>query len=363
MVEYGKYYNLLGMISMKSREIKVGGLSLGGTNPIYIQSMTNTDTRDVEKTVEQILNLEKAGCEIIRCAVLDVQAAESLKTIKDKIHIPLIADIHFDYKLAVKSLESGADCIRINPGNLGGYEKLKIVTEAAKSAGAAIRVGVNSGSLEKDLLEKYGVCAESIVESALRNIRYLYDLNFDNFKVSLKSSSVPMTIKAYQLFAEKDNSPLHVGVTESGTIFSGTIKSAVGIGAVLASGIGNTLRVSLTGDVLDEVKVGWQILSSLDLRRKGPEIISCPTCGRTEINLIDLAEKVENMLQTSNKIISVAVMGCAVNGPGEAREADYGIAGGIKQGLIFKKGQIIKKVDENMLLEEFAKILQNDGVI
>ena len=201
MVEYGKYYNLLGMILMKSREIKVGGLSLGGTNPIYIQSMTNTDTRDVEKTVEQILNLEKAGCEIIRCAVLDVQAAESLKTIKDKIHIPLIADIHFDYKLAVKSLESGADCIRINPGNLGGYEKLKIVTEAAKSAGAAIRVGVNSGSLEKDLLEKYGVCAESIVESALRNIRYLYDLNFDNFKVSLKSSSVPMTIKAYQLFA------------------------------------------------------------------------------------------------------------------------------------------------------------------
>lgn len=348
---------------MKSRVIKVGSALIGGGNPVLIQSMTNTDTRDVEATVNQILELERAGCEIIRCAVPDEKAAYALKHIKDKIHIPLIADIHFDYKLAVKSVESGADCIRINPGNLGGFERLKIVTDAVKSAGAAIRVGINSGSLEKDILEKQGVTASSIVESALRNIRYLYDLNFDNFKVSLKSSSVPMTIKAYQLFANQDNSPLHVGVTEAGTLFSGTIKSAVGIGAVLASGIGDTLRVSLTGEPLDEIKTGWQIVSALDLRRKGPEIISCPTCGRTAINLIDLANKVENMLQVSKSIVTVAVMGCAVNGPGEAREADYGIAGGKGQGLIFKKGNIVKKVDEDTLLEEFAKILKEDGII
>ena len=348
---------------MKSRVIKVGSALIGGGNPVLIQSMTNTDTRDVEATVNQILELERAGCEIIRCAVPDEKAAYALKHIKDKIHIPLIADIHFDYKLAVKSVESGADCIRINPGNLGGFERLKIVTDAVKSAGAAIRVGINSGSLEKDILEKQGVTASSIVESALRNIRYLYDLNFDNFKVSLKSSSVPMTIKAYQLFANQDNSPLHVGVTEAGTLFSGTIKSAVGIGAVLASGIGDTLRVSLTGEPLDEIKTGWQIVSALDLRRKGPEIISCPTCGRTAINLIDLANKVEDMLQVSKSIVTVAVMGCAVNGPGEAREADYGIAGGKGQGLIFKKGSIVKKVDEDTLLEEFAKILKEDGII
>lgn len=348
---------------MKSRVIKVGSALIGGGNPVLIQSMTNTDTRDVEATVNQILELERAGCEIIRCAVPDENAAYALKHIKDKIHIPLIADIHFDYKLAVKSVESGADCIRINPGNLGGFERLKIVTDAVKSAGAAIRVGINSGSLEKDILEKQGVTASSIVESALRNIRYLYDLNFDNFKVSLKSSSVPMTIKAYQLFANQDNSPLHVGVTEAGTLFSGTIKSAVGIGAVLASGIGDTLRVSLTGEPLDEIKTGWQIVSALDLRRKGPEIISCPTCGRTAINLIDLANKVEDMLHVSKSIVTVAVMGCAVNGPGEAREADYGIAGGKGQGLIFKKGSIVKKVDEDTLLEEFAKILKEDGII
>lgn len=348
---------------MKSRVIKVGSALIGGGNPVLIQSMTNTDTRDVEATVNQILELERAGCEIIRCAVPDENAAYALKHIKDKIHIPLIADIHFDYKLAVKSVESGADCIRINPGNLGGFERLKIVTDAVKSAGAAIRVGINSGSLEKDILEKQGVTASSIVESALRNIRYLYDLNFDNFKVSLKSSFVPMTIKAYQLFANQDNSPLHVGVTEAGTLFSGTIKSAVGIGAVLASGIGDTLRVSLTGEPLDEIKTGWQIVSALDLRRKGPEIISCPTCGRTAINLIDLANKVEDMLQVSKSIVTVAVMGCAVNGPGEAREADYGIAGGKGQGLIFKKGSIVKKVDEDTLLEEFAKILKEDGII
>ena len=341
---------------MKSRVIKVGSVLIGGGNPVLLQSMTNTDTRDVAATVEQILELEKAGCEIIRCAVPDEVAACALKEIKDKIHIPLIADIHFDYKLAVKSVESGAD-------NLGGFDRLKIVTDAVKSAGAAIRVGINSGSLEKDILADKGVTAEAIVVSALRNIRYLYDLNFDNFKVSLKSSSVPMTISAYKLFAEQDNSPLHVGVTEAGTLFAGTVKSAVGIGAILSLGIGDTLRVSLTGEPLDEVKTGWQIVSALDLRRKGPEIISCPTCGRTEINLIDLANKVENMLQTSKSLVTVAVMGCAVNGPGEAREADYGIAGGKGQGLIFKKGEILKKVNEDILLKEFEHILKEDGII
>lgn len=348
---------------MKSRVIKVGSVLIGGGNPVLLQSMTNTDTRDVAATVEQILELEKAGCEIIRCAVPDEVAACALKEIKDKIHIPLIADIHFDYKLAVKSIESGADCVRINPGNLGGFDRLKIVTDAVKSAGAAIRVGINSGSLEKDILADKGVTAEAIVASALRNIRYLYDLNFDNFKVSLKSSSVPMTIAAYKLFAEQDNSPLHVGVTEAGTLFAGTIKSAVGIGAILSLGIGDTLRVSLTGEPIDEVKTGWQIVSALDLRRRGPEIISCPTCGRTEINLIDLAQKVEDMLKYSKALISVAVMGCAVNGPGEAREADYGIAGGKGQGLIFKKGEILKKVNEDILLKEFEHILKEDGII
>ena len=348
---------------MKSRVIKVGSVLIGGGNPVLLQSMTNTDTRDVAATVEQILELEKAGCEIIRCAVPDEVAACALKEIKDKIHIPLIADIHFDYKLAVKSIESGADCVRINPGNLGGFERLKIVTDAVKATGAAIRVGINSGSLEKDILESKGVTAQSIVESALRNIRYLYDLNFDNFKVSLKSSSVPMTIAAYKLFAEQDNSPLHVGVTEAGTLFAGTVKSAVGIGSILSLGIGDTLRVSLTGEPIDEVKTGWQIVSALDLRRRGPEIISCPTCGRTEINLIDLAQKVEDMLKYSKALISVAVMGCAVNGPGEAREADYGIAGGKGQGLIFKKGQIVKKVNEDILLKEFEHILKEDGII
>ena len=250
---------------MKSRVIKVGSVLIGGGNPVLIQSMTNTDTRDAAATVQQILELENAGCEIIRCAVPDEKAAYALKEIKDKIHIPLIADIHFDYKLAVKSVEYGADCIRINPGNLGGFERLKIVTDAVKAAGAAIRVGINSGSLEKDILANHGVTAAAIVKSALRNIRYLYDLNFDNFKVSLKSSSVPMTIQAYKLFAEQDNSPLHVGVTEAGTLFSGTIKSDVGIGTILSLGLGDTLRVSLTGEPVEEVKTGWQIESDLYL--------------------------------------------------------------------------------------------------
>lgn len=348
---------------MDTREIKIGNIVLGGNNPIRVQSMTNTDTRDVEKTVAQILALEKEGCEIIRSAIPDEEAAKAVKKIKDAIHIPFVADIHFDYRLAVKALEYGADCVRINPGNLGGEEKTRIVADAAKSCGAAIRVGVNAGSLEKHLLKEYGVCAESLAKSAVINAQLLENMGFDNFKVSLKASSVPMTIKAYKLFSEQNNSPLHIGVTEAGTNFTGTIKSSVGIGALLAMGIGDTLRVSLTGDPLDEVRVGWQILSSLELRRKGPEIISCPTCGRTEIDLIGLAEKVEKYLASSKAHVSVAVMGCPVNGPGEAREADYGIAGGKGVGIIFRKGEIIKKVKEDCLLSEFMEILKKDGIV
>lgn len=348
---------------MASRVINIGNIALGGGNPIRVQSMTNTDTRNTDATVRQINELEAAGCEIIRCAVPDEAAASSLKIIKDKINIPLVADIHFDYRLAIASMEAGADCIRINPGNIGGYEKLKLVIDAAKACGSAIRVGINSGSLEKDILKEKGVTADALVESALRSIRILYDMNFTNFKVSLKSSSVPMTIKAYELFAKEDNSPLHAGVTEAGTLFAGTVKSAAGIGAILAMGIGDTIRVSLTGDPKDEVKTGWQILSAMELRRRCPEVISCPTCGRTEIDLIGLAEKVEKLLEQSKSEVSVAVMGCAVNGPGEAREADYGIAGGRKLGIIFKKGEVIKKVKEEELLQEFAQILKSDGII
>lgn len=348
---------------MNTREIKVGNLTLGGDNPVRVQSMTNTDTRNIEKTVNQINNLEKAGCEIIRCAILDEDAAKAIKTIKDKINIPFIADIHFDYRLAIKSIENGADCIRINPGNLGGFERTKIVVDAAKMANTSIRIGVNSGSLEKHLLKEMGVCAESLAKSALINSQYLEDMNFYNFKVSLKASSVPMTIKAYRLFSEQNNAPLHIGVTEAGTNFSGTIKSSVGIGSLLSLGIGDTLRVSLTGDPVDEVRVGWQILSSLDLRKRGPEIISCPTCGRTEIDLIGLAEEVERILSKSKSLVTVAVMGCPVNGPGEAKEADYGIAGGRGLGIIFRKGEVLKKVKEDTLLDEFIEILKNDNII
>lgn len=346
-----------------SKRIKIGNVYLGGGNPVLVQSMTNTDTRDAEKTINQIIDLEKAGCEIIRCAVPDDEAAIALKTIKDKIHIPLIADIHFDYRLAIKSLEYGADCVRINPGNIGSTENLKKTVDAAKSAGAAIRIGVNSGSLEKEILKETGVSAESLVKSALLNVSKVEDMGFDNFKVSIKASSVPMTIKAYKLFATQHNAPLHIGVTEAGTEFAGTIKSSIGIGALLADGIGDTLRVSLTGSPVTEVKVGWQILSALEMRRRGPEIISCPTCGRTEIDLIGLAEKVEDMLSTSKSLVTVAVMGCPVNGPGEAREADYGIAGGKGLGIIFRKGEVIKKVKENELLAEFENILKKDGII
>jgi (E)-4-hydroxy-3-methylbut-2-enyl-diphosphate synthase len=340
----------------------MGNTLIGGNAPISIQSMTNTDTRDIETTLEQIHNLEKAGCEIVRVAVVDDSAAQAIKAIKSNIKIPLVADIHFDHKLAISAMENGADGIRINPGNIGNNEKVKRVIDAAKLSNVAIRIGVNSGSLEKDLLKKYGVTAEALVESAAGHLRFFEDNNFDNIKFSLKASNVNLTIKAYEMFSKKYDYPLHIGVTEAGTLFSGTVKSAVGIGAILSRGIGDTLRVSLTGDPVQEIRVAWEILKSLELREKGPEIISCPTCGRTEIELIKLAEQVENALMGFESTVSVAVMGCPVNGPGEAREADYGIAGGRGNGLIFKKGEIIKKVNEKDLLNEFLKLLASEGI-
>ncbi len=346
----------------KTKQISVGKVKIGGNAPISVQSMTNTDTRNIDETLNQISNLEQVGCEIVRLAVPDDAAAEAFKIIRNKTDIPLIADIHFDYKLAIKSIEYGADCIRINPGNIGGNEKIDKVLECAKFHGCPVRIGVNSGSLEKDLLKKYGVTAQALVESAMRNVRYFESKKFTNFKLSLKASNVPLTIETYKLISEKTDYPLHIGVTEAGTIFGGTIKSSVGIGAILSLGIGDTLRVSLTGDPVEEVKVGFQILKSLGLRQRGVEIISCPTCGRTEINLIKLAEKVEDGLKHINTHITVAVMGCAVNGPGEAREADYGIAGGRGLGIIFKKGQVLKKVSENDLLNEFLDILKKDNI-
>jgi (E)-4-hydroxy-3-methylbut-2-enyl-diphosphate synthase len=351
------------MIHRKNtRKINLRNIEIGGNAPISIQSMTNTDTRDFEKTYLQIKSLESVGCEIIRLAIPDETAAGTFKKLRQKTDTPLIADIHFDYKLAILSIEYGADCIRINPGNIGSNEKVDKVIDCARQNNCAIRIGVNAGSLEKDLLEKYGVCTESLVESALRNIRYFESKKFENIKVSLKASSVPLTINSYRKISEIVDYPLHIGVTEAGTIFAGTVKSSVGIGTLLAEGIGDTLRVSLTGAPEQEVKVGWEILKSLGLRKRGVEVISCPTCGRTEIDLINLAESVENILKSFKSEISVAVMGCVVNGPGEAREADYGIAGGKGLGIIFKKGKVIKKVKEDILLEEFIDILKKDGI-
>ncbi|MGA1861318.1 flavodoxin-dependent (E)-4-hydroxy-3-methylbut-2-enyl-diphosphate synthase [Deferribacter thermophilus] len=344
----------------KTKVIKLGNLKIGGDNPITVQSMTNTDTRDIEATINQIKLLESAGCEIIRVAVVDEEAAKSIRFIKDKIKIPLIADIHFDYRLAILSMENGADGIRINPGNIGKAVYVKKVIDAAKMHDVAIRIGVNSGSLEKELKSKYGVSAKAMVESALKYQQFFEDNGFENMKFSLKASNVMMTIEAYREFSKRSDYPLHLGVTEAGTFFSGTIKSAVGIGTLLAEGIGDTLRVSLTADPLEEVRVGFEILKALGLRERGVDIISCPTCGRCEINLVELAEKVEKALVVFDKKISVAVMGCPVNGPGEAREADYGIAGGRGVGIIFKKGKVVKKVKEEDLLDEFLKILNED---
>lgn len=343
-----------------TKKIKLGNLYVGGDSKISVQSMTNTDTRDVVATVNQILSLEKAGCDIIRCAVPDLAAAEALKEIIKQIHIPLVADIHFDYKLALKSIENGADALRINPGNIGSLDRIKMVVEAAKNKGIPIRIGVNSGSLEKDILEKYKkVCPEALVESALKHVKILESLNFYDIGISIKSSNVIHTIESYRLISEKVDYPLHLGVTEAGTLWSGTIKSSIGIGTLLSEGIGDTIRVSLTGDVLDEVKVGREILKSLGYIEAGVNFVSCPTCGRTQINLIKIAEEVEKRLAKCEKNIKVAIMGCVVNGPGEAREADIGIAGGKGEGLIFKKGEVIKKVKEDNLVEELMKEIES----
>ena len=342
-----------------TKKIKVGNIYVGGDSKISVQSMTTTDTRDVDATVKQILNLEKAGCDIIRCAVPDIASAEALKNIIKQIHIPLVADIHFDYKLALKSIESGVDALRINPGNIGTLDRIKMVVEAANNKGIPIRIGVNSGSLEKDILEKYTkVCPEALVESALKHVRILESLNFYDICISIKSSNVMQMIESYRLISEKVNYPLHLGVTEAGTPWTGTIKSSIGIGTLLAEGIGDTIRVSLTGDVLDEVKVGREILKALGYIEDGVKFVSCPTCGRTQINLIKIAKEVEKRLSKCQKNIKVAIMGCVVNGPGEAREADIGIAGGNGTGLIFKKGEVIKKVKEENLVEELMKEIE-----
>ena len=339
-----------------TKVVKIGDRIIGGKNPILIQSMTNTKTEDVKATVEQINRLAAAGCDIIRCAVPTMEAAEALTEIKKQIAIPLVADIHFDYRLAIAAMEHGADKIRINPGNIGSKERVQAVVDVAKERNIPIRVGVNSGSLEKDLVEKYhGVTAEGIVESALDKVHLIEDMGYDNLVISIKSSDVMMCVKAHELIAEQTDHPLHVGITEAGTIISGNIKSSIGLGLILNQGIGDTIRVSLTGDPLEEIKSAKLILRTLGLRKGGIEVVSCPTCGRTRINLIELANQVENMVADIPLDIKVAVMGCVVNGPGEAKEADIGIAGGVGEGLIIKHGQIDRKVPENQLLSELRK--------
>lgn len=344
----------------QTRKVKVGSCYVGGDAPVSIQSMTNTDTRDVKSTLNQINVLYKAGCEIIRCAVPDMEAAEALKEICKESPIPVVADIHFDYKLALAAIENGVSALRINPGNIGSIERVKIVAEKAKEKKIPIRIGVNSGSLEKDILERDGKpTSKGLVESALRHVRILEELEFYDIVVSIKSSNVSMMIDAYRLMSKSCNYPLHLGVTESGTSFRGTIKSSVGLGTLLAEGIGDTIRVSLTSDPVEEIKVAKEILKALNLRDNGLQFISCPTCGRTQINLIKIAKEVEEKLEGMNKNIKVAVMGCAVNGPGEAREADIGIAGGKGEGLIFKKGIIVRKVKEEDLVEELMKEIES----
>ena len=336
-----------------TRTVYVGGVSIGGGNPIRIQSMCNTRTEDVKATVEQILRLERAGCEIIRAAVPTMEAARALKEIKAQIHIPLVADVHFDYRLAIAAMENGADKIRINPGNIGSRERVRAVVDAAREKRIPIRVGVNGGSLEKEILAKYGgVTPEGLVESALAQVRLIEDMGWDQLVISIKSSDVMMCVRAHELIAEQTDYPLHVGITEAGTVNAGNIKSSVGLGIILYQGIGDTIRVSLTGDPAEEVKTAKQILRALGLRRGGIEVVSCPTCGRTRIDLISLAGQVETMVSEFDDLdIKVAVMGCVVNGPGEAREADIGIAGGIGEGLLIKKGEILRKVPEAELLE------------
>lgn len=336
---------------METKVVKIGDRIIGGNNPILIQSMTNTKTEDITATVQQINELTELGCDIIRCAVPTMEAAGALKEIKKQIRIPLVADIHFDYKLAIAAIENGADKIRINPGNIGSTERVKAVVDAAKERNIPIRVGVNSGSLEKNLVEKYhGVTAEGIVESALDKVKLIEDMGYDNLVISIKSSNVMMCVKAHELIATQTVHPLHVGITEAGTLISGNIKSAIGLSLILNQGIGDTIRVSLTGSPLEEVKSAKLILRTLGLRTGGIEVVSCPTCGRTQIDLIGLANKVETMVSGYDLDIKVAVMGCVVNGPGEAKEADIGIAGGKGEGIIIKHGQVHKKVPENELL-------------
>ncbi|MBQ7586529.1 MAG: flavodoxin-dependent (E)-4-hydroxy-3-methylbut-2-enyl-diphosphate synthase [Lachnospiraceae bacterium] len=342
--------------------VNIGGVKIGGGNPVRIQSMTNTKTEDVQATVEQILRLEEAGCEIIRSTVPTFEAAEALGRIKKQIHIPIVADIHFDYRLAVAAIKNGADKIRINPGNIGGRENVEAVVKEAKERSVPIRVGVNSGSLEKPILEKYGsVTAEGIVESALDKVRMIEECDYDNIVVSIKSSDVLMCVRAHELLAPKCRYPLHVGITESGTVRSGNIKSAVGLGIILYMGIGDTIRVSLTGDPVEEIVSAKRILKTLGLRQGGIEVVSCPTCGRTNIDLISLAEEVERLTAGYDLNIKVACMGCVVNGPGEAREADIGIAGGKGEGLLIKKGEIVKKVPESELLSTLKYELDHWG--
>lgn len=343
-----------------TRKVMVGDVQIGSGAPIVIQSMTNSDTKDIEGTLQQIRMLYNAGCQVIRCAVPDMESSEAIKEIVKGSPIPVVADIHFDYKLAIKSIENGVSALRINPGNIGSEDRIKAVVEKAKERNIPIRIGVNSGSLEKDILEKYkSPTAEALVESALRHIKILEKLNFYDIVISIKSSNVSTMIDSYRLMSSKCDYPLHLGVTESGTLIKGTIKSSIGIGTLLAEGIGDTIRVSLTSDPVEEIKVGKEILKALGFRKGGIEFISCPTCGRTSIDLIGIAKEVEKRIEGINKDIKIAVMGCIVNGPGEAREADIGIAGGKGEGIIFKKGKIIKKVKEENLVEELMKEIES----
>ena len=356
------------MTRQDTREIQIGSIKIGGGNPIAIQSMTNTRTEDVKATVAQILALEAVGCEIIRCAVPTMEAAKALAEIKKQIHIPLVADIHFDYKLAIAAIENGADKIRINPGNIGDIERVRQVVAKAKEYHVPIRVGVNSGSLEKNLVEKYGgVTAEGIVESALQKVHLIEDMGYDQLVVSIKSSDVLMCVKAHELISKQCDYPLHIGITESGTILSGNIKSSVGLGIMLYQGLGDTIRVSLTGDPIEEIKSAKLILKALGLRKGGIEVVSCPTCGRTKIDLISIVKRFEEAVSAEGLDdipITVALMGCIVNGPGEAAEADIGVAGGIGEAVLFKKGKIVKKIPENAivttLIEEIRRI--NDAI-
>lgn len=344
----------------ETRKVRIGDVTIGGGSPIAIQSMTNTKTEDAEATAEQILALEKAGCEIIRCAVPTMEAAQTIGRIKERIHIPLVADIHFDYRLAIAAIENGADKIRINPGNIGDADRVQAVVDKAKERQIPIRVGVNSGSLEKSLVERYGgVTAEGLAQSAMDKVHMIENMGYDNLVVSIKSSDVMMCVKAHEMIARECPYPLHVGITEAGTLLAGNIKSSIGLGLILSQGIGDTIRVSLTGAPVEEIRSGKIILKTLGLRQGGIEVVSCPTCGRTKIDLIGLANQVEEMVEDIPLNIKVAVMGCVVNGPGEAKEADIGIAGGIGEGLLIKKGEVVKKVKEDQLLETLRQELLN----